>query len=234
MRFATLKEHWNRFGEEDPLWGILTWPDKKGGRWEPEEFFQTGTGTVDRLMESVGKVKPDLSMQRALDFGCGVGRLTQALAPRFESVVGVDIAPSMIATAKAFNQFGSKCRYQVNDRPNLKCFGDDEFDFVLTLIVLQDMRPHYAKGYLREFVRILRPGGLLAFQLPSVSLTPDGAQLDTSWNEPVAELYGIPRDEVIEFAGEIGSYVLYVSEAANGGAEKSYTYFLEKSKFGPA
>jgi SAM-dependent methyltransferase len=46
-------------------------------------------------------------------------------------------------------------------------FHDDFFDFIYTNIVLQHMRPEYSKAYLKEFLRVLSPGGLLVFQLPT-------------------------------------------------------------------
>jgi hypothetical protein len=38
---------------------------------------------------------------------------------------------------------------------------------VLTVLVLQHMRPEYATGYVREFLRVLRPGGVAFFQIPT-------------------------------------------------------------------
>ena len=45
-------------------------------------------------------------------------------------------------------------------------------------VVLQHMKPEFAKAYLREFARILKPNGVLVFQLPSEpSFTWKGALL---------------------------------------------------------
>ena len=41
-RIRRLQRSWERFGRVDPLWAIVTWPGKKGNKWDPEEFFQTG------------------------------------------------------------------------------------------------------------------------------------------------------------------------------------------------
>ena len=53
-----------------------------------------------RQLEDLGVT---VSRGRALDFGCGAGRLTRALAARFESVVGVDVADAMLDKARALN-----------------------------------------------------------------------------------------------------------------------------------
>jgi SAM-dependent methyltransferase len=102
----------------------------------------------------------------ALDFGCGVGRLTQALAPHFVRVYGVDIAPSMIEQAEILNRHGENCRYLLNQSSDLSLFPDAMFDFIYSQIVLQHMAPRYALKYVAEFLRVLRPGGVAVFQLP--------------------------------------------------------------------
>src|SRR5205807_4159881 len=98
---------------------------------------------------------------RALDFGCGVGRLTQALCERFDSVAGVDIAPSMIELANRYNRFGARCEYAVNDTDDLSRFADGTFDFAFTLIVLQHMVPKYARRYIAELLRVTATDGVL-------------------------------------------------------------------------
>lgn len=99
-----------------------------------------------------------------------MGRLTQALANYFEEVVGIDIAPSMVKLAKRYNRFGARCIYYVNGTDDLRLFSDQEFHFIYTNIVLQHMRPDYAKSYIKEFLRVLKPQGVLIFQLPTRNL----------------------------------------------------------------
>ena len=174
MKLEQLQKDWNALGQRDPYWAILTHDAKAQNRWDPEEFFRTAEREVAEVLEFVAScgVKPQL--RRALDFGCGVGRLTQALCPHFEACHGVDIAPSMIALARKHNRYGLRCTYSVNDSDDLSAFEDGSFDFVLSLLVLQHMAPDYAKRYLREFVRVLRPGGVLVFQLPSERVSSPG------------------------------------------------------------
>ena len=227
MHLSTLKKHWTEFGKHDPLWAILTHGSKKGGKWDVGEFFELGRRDVDAWLGAALVLKPDIERGRALDFGCGVGRLTQALAEHFETVVGVDIAPTMIAEAAKYNRHGDRCTYSVNDRPDLRQFIDAEFDFIFTLIVLQHMAPHYAKGYLKEFLRLLKPGGVVLFQLPELSLTPEGRVLPED-SGPVMDMFGIPPFEVIEFIESNGGRILNVHYNLSPGAEKSHVYIAEK------
>ncbi len=118
-------------------------------------------------MRHVADMNVNIGRKRALDFGCGVGRLTQALANHFDETYGIDVAASMIDQAIQYNRHGAKCTYLVNNEDNLAAFPDDSFDLVFSYIVLQHMRPEYSKGYIKEFLRVLAPGGLIAFQIPS-------------------------------------------------------------------
>ncbi len=167
MDFDTLTRHWDRFGVVDPLWAILTDPTRKGNRWDVAEFFETGRVEIAEVVARARASGLPRRWARGLDFGCGVGRLTQALADHLEHVVGVDIAPSMIEAARGFNRHGDRCEYHVNGAPSLERWPDAHFDLIYTNRVLQHMEPIYATAYLREFVRTLAPGGVLSFDLPS-------------------------------------------------------------------
>lgn len=173
MELRDVGLNWDEFGKQDPLWAILTDPRYRGNRWDPREFFETGRTQVRNVMADLERLGVKVKRGRALDFGCGVGRLTQALCEHFDQCCGVDIAPSMIAQAERFNEHGSRCRYFLNEADNLRFFPDNSFDFVFSLIVLQHLEPENAKEYIREFIRILSPGGLLVFQVPSQPVAGD-------------------------------------------------------------
>ena len=166
VELAELQRVWNRLGQTDPLWAVLTDARYKDGHWDPDELFAVGVSAVDRILLTAQERRLTFGRQAALDFGCGVGRLSQALAPHFDSVVGVDIAASMVAEAERLNKWGSKCRFVVNDRSDLSVLAGQSFDFIISLLVLQHIEPQYSRQYIREFLRVLRPSGLLVFQLP--------------------------------------------------------------------
>jgi 2-polyprenyl-3-methyl-5-hydroxy-6-metoxy-1,4-benzoquinol methylase len=144
MELKELQRNWHQLGKRDPFWAIIAWDDKKGGKWNADEFFEMGKQEITEVMQYVEKLGLLQQRDRARDFGCGVGRLTQALANYFDAVVGVDIAPSMVKLAKRYNRFGTRCMYYVNGAVDLRVFSDQEFHFVYTKIVLQHMRPDYA------------------------------------------------------------------------------------------
>lgn len=166
-RLSDLERTWDIYGRHDPMWAALMDPKKRGGKWDAEEFFATGEAeiaTVLACVESRGIV-PEYAGE-ALDFGCGVGRLTQALASRFARACGVDISAAMVERASAFNQYRDRCRYIVNTDERLAPFSAGTFSFIYTSVVLQHMETRFALGYLAELGRVLKPGGTLVFQLP--------------------------------------------------------------------
>jgi SAM-dependent methyltransferase len=159
-------QDWNDLAKEDALWAIHTAPDRRFGKWDADAFFATGEEDVAEFIASVERLERPAQRKAALDFGCGVGRLTRALGKHFESVVGVDISTVMIDKAKEFNVAHPQCSFIVNTEDHLGVFEDQSFDFIGTKWVLHHLPERsLAENYIREFIRILRPGGLLIFQM---------------------------------------------------------------------
>jgi ubiquinone/menaquinone biosynthesis C-methylase UbiE len=105
---------------------------------------------------------------RALDFGCGLGRMTRALAAHFEECVGLAISEDMVRGAETANADVTGVSFVVNRADDLRQFPDTSFDLVYSVIVLQHVPDRAAiEAYIREFCRVLRPGGLAVFGLPS-------------------------------------------------------------------
>ncbi|MDQ3830924.1 MAG: class I SAM-dependent methyltransferase [Candidatus Tectomicrobia bacterium] len=236
-----LQKNWNAFGTTDPFWAILTWPDKQGNRWDPDEFFALGRAEIDMIMTHVTSLNLPLPRRKALDFGCGVGRITQALAAYFDEVSGVDIAPAMVELARTYNRHGRRCQYFVNDTNKLALFENDTFDLIYSIITLQHIKPPYIRDYLKEFLRILTPGGLLVFQVPSEpvpELRPTPGQPGESdafthevypQHQPYMEMHSIPQDEVLAWLLRHGAKILQVMDDTSAGPTwVSFRYFVTK------
>src|SRR5438132_9346267 len=95
IMYMVLQKHkrdWEELGNLNPLWSILT-----GHReWDVNEFFLTGEQEIQAVMERAKLMEYPRTHEKVLDFGCGVGRLTRALANYFPQCYGVDISESMI------------------------------------------------------------------------------------------------------------------------------------------
>lgn len=208
MELNELQRNWEEFGRRDPMWAILTEHDKRGGKWDEAEFFANGRALVDAILEQLAAF--DLPRQRlaALDFGCGLGRLTQAMAPHFEHATGVDIAASMITGACERNRHGARCSYLHNARDDLQVIDSASIDFVLSLLVLQHMRTEFAQGYIREFLRVLRPGGVAVFQVPYAARDGYEPGAVEHGNEPRMEMHATPRAVVEELVAAAGCRIV--------------------------
>ncbi|MGB7600547.1 MAG: class I SAM-dependent methyltransferase [Candidatus Sulfotelmatobacter sp.] len=164
----SLQQDWEWLGENDPLWAVCTDPSRSDRRWNQQEFFATGeaeVNTVLDLLQSLGYTPS--RKERALDFGCGAGRLTRALSLHFDQCCGIDISFSMIAAAKRLNHDRTNCQFLVNRSEKLVDQPDRSYGFIYSSIVLQHLRPRLVISYLQEFARLLSGGGVLVFQMPS-------------------------------------------------------------------
>jgi SAM-dependent methyltransferase len=243
MKLRKLRRNWDRLGNDDPMWAILSDPSKRGNQWERDEFFGSGVEEINAALEKATAYHWSLERRRALDFGCGVGRLTAALAAHFDEVHGVDVAPSMIAKAKQF--VGSdRCQFHANDADDLSLFADGCFDFIYSRITLQHIPPKLAVRYVAEFGRVLAPNGLLMIQIPS---TPTGVPARWRrmiprgvwelWYDAKSEIdevarcrmFGVPVDKVADQLLTGGCQLLSITpDDSAGPGWHSYFYLATK------
>lgn len=160
------RQDWDDLASLDPYWSVLTEPGKRFGGWDRQEFLRSGEIEIERLMMTAKEFDLPRSRDAALDFGCGLGRLTRALARHFGQVWGVDISTRMVEQARELHGDVPNCTFQVTEGP--LTFPDARFDLIYSVLVLQHQPTRAAIGAMvADLVRTLRPGGLLCFQLPS-------------------------------------------------------------------
>lgn len=176
-RILTSRQYWDKHATTDPLWTVLAFPDKSGGRWSLQEFMKTGEREIALLFHRFAELQLKTPHRHALDFGCGVGRLTQALARRHDHVVGADISPVMIDLARRLNRYPDRAEYVCTATTGLETLHGASFDCIYSNIVLQHVAPEISVQYLNQFFRLLEPHGLLVFQLPSHRDSPRDAEI---------------------------------------------------------
>lgn len=155
---------WETLARSDPLWAVYVRDGTKGGRWDPAEFRQTGAAEVARSWGTLTRLGLEPPHGWALDFGCGVGRLTRPLAQRMDRVVGLDVSSTMVSLAVQECRDLPSATFVISDAPRLP-FQDETFGLVYSSLVLQHLPAAAALGYIEEFGRILRPGGIAVFQV---------------------------------------------------------------------
>lgn len=162
--FEAVRRDWTRLGERDPLWAVHVAPGTRGNRWDVEEFLATGRADVEAAMAWLAELGLDRRWERVLDFGCGAGRLSQALAEHAGMVIGVDVSVPMLDVARRLDRSRGTCRFLLNAEPDLRRFDDAYFDLVFSELVLQHLPAPVIDGYLTEFLRVLRPDGVAVLQ----------------------------------------------------------------------
>lgn len=171
--FAEHLAIWDRLAEEDPFWAVLSDPAKRGGGWDPDAFFATGGEHVDRLENELQEIGHSFAGRRALDFGCGLGRLTQALARTASFAMGIDASVGMVVGAQRWNRSPERCAYLLNRSADLEMLPDRSFDAVISFIVFQHIPAPVSHRYLAELGRLVVPGGFLVVQIPAEEVVAD-------------------------------------------------------------
>jgi 2-polyprenyl-3-methyl-5-hydroxy-6-metoxy-1,4-benzoquinol methylase len=156
----------------DPYFAVVTDP-----RYHKEQldstrrgqFFATGRRQLDRLLGEIEQCTgAPPATTRALDFGCGVGRLTLPLAERCDHVYGVDVSTSMLqeAARNATEQNVNNVAW-VETRQLAELSG--QYDLVVSTIVFQHIPVREGERLFATLIQGLRPGGCGAI---SVTLGP--------------------------------------------------------------
>jgi ubiquinone/menaquinone biosynthesis C-methylase UbiE len=189
-------------------------------------MFVHGREEIDSLMEYLTRMNLNCARGKALDFGCGVGRLTQARAVHFKETFGVDISENMIRLAKKYNPFPDRCQYTVNNRSDLRIFGNDQFDLIYSNIVFQHIPPDLTFEYIRDFIRILKPGGLIVYQMTTEELPIVGTKARNAFRRiaprflrqaykkvkfgtwAIKDMYCIPDQKMTRFITDNGGRIL--------------------------
>ena len=167
-----MRQQPSAFGEQDPLSAVLVQPGRPGAGGYLEELFATGREEVEAVFAVLEARGITIGTGRALDFGCGVGRLTRGLADRFDACDGVDLSASLIESARELSGDGDRVRFHHTTCADLRLFSDASFDFILALTGLRHTDHDLTRAYLREFLRLLRPGGVAFVNLPERLVPP--------------------------------------------------------------
>ncbi|MDX6487026.1 MAG: hypothetical protein QOF43_2179 [Gaiellaceae bacterium] len=130
--------------------------------------YQRVTDTLTDIHELVVDRLDAQPGERWLDLACGTGAIAERAARAGADVVGIDLAPVLIATARerAAEQ-GLDIDYRVGDCERLDV-PDGSFDIVSSTCGVMFAPDHEATA--RELARVVKPGGRIAL----VNWTPEG------------------------------------------------------------
>jgi 2-polyprenyl-3-methyl-5-hydroxy-6-metoxy-1,4-benzoquinol methylase len=155
---------WRQIGATEPFWGVLTDPRFKSENLTAENVESFYGSGLDHIGDVVARLRHQTGAAprgRALDFGCGAGRLSEAMTAHADSVVGYDISPGML----------EKARLRQGAAHYTDVLPDGPFDWINSFIVLQHIPPERGMALLEDLLDRLAPGGHVSLHV-------------TVWREP--------------------------------------------------
>jgi SAM-dependent methyltransferase len=222
---------------ERPHWTVLTAPRFEPDQFEAhrEQFFRSGLEAVHVFRAFAARAGIDLSGYRTcFELGCGVGRITVALAALFDRVIGADIAKPMLEeaarTASGFKvtniEWMLTNRFAIYDEL-------ETFDVFFTGIVLQHNPPPVMAYMLTRLLGKLRPGGIGFFQLPTYRLGYSFSAEEYLKKAPSndIEMHVFPQRPLLELVQRCGCRILEIREDGATGetySQISNTLLVEK------
>lgn len=208
---------WSRLGQEDAHWSVITSEKfRKNNIGENlEEFFAMGEGDISRVEFALNRVGVSLSdVDLAIDFGCGVGRLSIPLAKRCKQVVGVDISNAHLQEAMNNKQRAGLENLDLRLVGSVAAIGDlPEANLVFSLIVLQHNSPPVMLEILKALCSRVKAGGFLYIQAPTyrVGYRYD-AESDLANTSGEMAMHVLPQDILLQAIQDAGLTILEVAE----------------------
>ena len=153
-------------GEVEPYYGVK--PEQVYLRRNLDEkaraeFFRTGEHQVEEMLQIIREhFDPNFSPTRALDYGCGVGRMLVPLARRVKQVVGCDVSPPMLKESKAnCDLYGlTNVSYVAADDRLSAVQGT--YEFIYSDAVFQHINPDRVDVIVKSLLDRLDDGGICA------------------------------------------------------------------------
>lgn len=227
---------WSDYGEKDPFFSVLTNDEFKMDSITVEgekKFYQSGAEDAEEFFKACARnrISPPWN-GTIVDFGCGLGRVGEHLARKFETYIGVDISPSHLARAKArFASVGSRDAHFML----LPDYLDHPMpaDAYFSIIVLQHNPPPIIAMMLDKLCGMLRPGGIGYFQVPIALFDYEFHLTDYLQAPPshgAMEMHPLPQHEVFRILHRNACYPLEVrQEDKVGPIGISMTFLVRKT-----
>ena len=173
-----MRDEWNRRAREDAFFYAGFGRQQQ----RAEEFLTSAADTIPKIEGELARLPPGPPQsRRALEIGCGPGRLMLQLGKNFGETHGVDISEEMIALASQNLKDTPHAHVHATSGSDLALFPDEYFDFVYSYIVFQHI-PDRAiiVNYLRESRRVLKTRGVLCCQLRGAPPLPSEIERETA------------------------------------------------------
>ena len=157
-----MSRDWDARARKNAFHYIASWRKE----WDLESFIASGEEDFERLVIPIlARCNLPAAGKYMLELGCGAGRMTASFAKRFKCVYAFDLSFEMLSRARQVHTAEKNILWLLGNGADLSCVASDSMDFVFSYLVLQHL-PEAALTfqYIREMLRVLRPGGVFLFQ----------------------------------------------------------------------
>lgn len=233
--FERVCGQWSRLGDSEPYWSVLTSDRFKMSSIADHraEFELSGRHAVEvfeRAMKRCG-LGADPGAD-CLELGCGVGRITRYLAPRFRHVTGVDVSAGNLRLCA---EYMAACGLANVDTRLLSAPADlaalPDFDVLYSVIVLQHNPPPVIKHMLDALLGKIRPGGIAYVQVPTHTLDyAFSVERYLATAPDVLDMHLLPMPEVLASLAAAGFSVREVLMDTWTGLYGSHTFLAVKDR----
>jgi len=160
-----MREFWDARASEDAYYFVDNRLDYRHP--DVERFWAGGEQIVTLMLDELGvAIAPT---DTVVDIGCGLGRVTRAVAARGAVVIALDISPQMLAGARELNSGLDNVEWVIGDGRTLAPVDSGGADVCISYVTFHHIPdPEITFGYVREMGRVLRPGGFAAFQVSNL------------------------------------------------------------------
>jgi ubiquinone/menaquinone biosynthesis C-methylase UbiE len=204
-----MRAEWNERAREDAHYFVAF-----GRRDQDDEEFFASAADVVRELETELKRLPagvPAASRRALEIGCGPGRLLRPMSRHFGEIHGVDVSDEMVARAREKLYSIPHAHAHHAGGSDLAMFADRYFDFVYSYAVFQHIpSADVVFSYLRETVRVLKPGGVARLHINGL---PKTSKSYTTWEGvriAPAEVHAFVRGQGVRLLSLTGVETQYM------------------------
>jgi SAM-dependent methyltransferase len=164
MLMSNTDRAWEQLGRNDPYFAVIVHEKYHRGRLNENslrEFFESGQAHIDFVIRTIRThLNPHFQPTKALDFGCGVGRLIVPLALICDFVVGVDVSESMLQEARKNCDERGISNVEFIKVDDLLSDISDTFNFINSFIVFQHIPCKRGELLLRRLIYLLEEDGV--------------------------------------------------------------------------
>jgi SAM-dependent methyltransferase len=203
-----MRSDWNQRAREDAHYYVAF-----GGLAQSEEEFLATAADVLRSIEGQLKRLPAQANRRtyrALEIGCGPGRLVKPLSRHFGEIHGFDVADEMIHLARERLSDIPHAHFHTTDGASLPQFADESFDFIYSYAVFQHIPSRdVVLEYMREIRRLLKPGGVFHGQFNGVA-SPGDADTWSGVSFSAEDIHAFTRENGLQLLNLEGEHTQYL------------------------